>query len=295
MLQYKLYKLVYEFCVPSLFAEKVYRDGQEALRTAIKEDFLKQRELIFVNPNNGKTYIRHYACMPQGDVTIMALGYFLDDDYVYATVGINNSKLRYEPYVAIVDYKPAFRNAGEMAQMVESAINWVMKPRGLKVHLEPWDDKKESQKIIWMKDFAEAYFGGRHRRHFNPLANFGYEMLLERWESMGKKVSRHRNSDDIRDYMYEGTENNILPWLHRMTDKYNQPKDMMRAVRALYELKLILKISYEAFIKEFGKEGMICRSTFNDYMNLGKSPYLYDEKYSDVKNDAMKKNNKTED
>ena len=288
-MQYKLFKLVFESCVASLFADKVYRDGQDALRTAIREDFLKQRELIFVNPNNNKTYIRHYACMPQGDVAIIDIGYFMDGDYVYATVGINNSKLRYEPYVVVAEYSPAFRSADTVAKMVESAIDWVMKPRGLKVHLEPWDDKKEKEKIIWMLDFGEAYFKGKGKRCFNPMSNFGFEMLQEQLVAIGKKVERRRNSSDISDYLYEGTEDEILPWLHKMTDKYNQPKDMMRAARALLELKLILKISYEAFIKEFGKEGLIVRSTYNDYMNLAKSPYLYDEKYKGIKDLTMKR------
>ena len=291
MIQSKLFKLVFTNCVPSLFAETVYKDGQKALRAAMREDFLKQKELTFINPNNGETYVRHYGCMPQGDVTIIDVGNFVDGDFMYATIGINNSKLRYDPYIAIVNFKPAFKNADVVAKMVESAINYALKPRGLEVKLEPWDIKKEKEKIMWMRDFAEAYFAGKHRRDFNPMVEFGFEMLQERLMALGKKASRPRNSDDILDYLYEGTEGYILPWLHKMVDKYDQPQDMMRAVRALYELELILKISYEAFIKEFGKEGLIARNTYNGYMSLVKTPYLNDEKYDPVKKAAMKKFN----
>ena len=283
MLNYKLFKLVYEFCVPSLFAEKVYRDGQKALRTAIREDFLKQRELKFVNPNNGKTYIRHYACMPQGDVAILDIGYFVDGDFIYATVGINNSKLRYEPYVAIVEHKPAFKNADVVAKMVESSINWVMKPRGLKVHLEPWDVKRESEKIMWMRDFVEAYFCGKHQRHFNPMANFGYEMLQERLESMGKKEKKNIKSDNFADYIMVKNKVLVISKLHSMIDELEYPIDMMRAVRAMKALGILGRVVYKAFVKEFHKENLIKKSAYNGYMDLLASKYEGDELYKHVK------------
>ena len=61
------------------------------------------------------------------------------------------------------------------------------------------------------------------------------------------------------------------------------PVDMMRAIRVLYELNISKKPTYEAFVREFGKEHLIAVSTYNSYMNLNNNPYENDTAYEEIK------------
>jgi len=270
--------------MPDLFGNVVPVDGNNVLKSIIINDFMKRKELSFINPRNGKTYHRHYAIMPQGGVAVINVGKYVDGNYMYATVGINLSRAQYEPYVVIGCHNSEFSDMKLITSMVTQSLNWALNDTGTIIELV---DSKKS--IDWETDFVQSYLHGIANRKFNLMNAFGFEQLEEMFMSMGKKKTRPKNSHNIGSYLIEGTEAPILAWLHKMIDNKTQPKDMMRPVRAVIELKRTFKISYDAFIIEFGKQGMISRTTYNDYVNQAKTPYYDDEKYKRI----MKKVEKT--
>ena len=276
-MKFKVFFVRYVQSMPDLFGNVVAVDGTDALKPVIVNDFLKRKELTFINPRNGKTYHRHYAIMPQGGVAVIDVGKYVDGNFVYATVGINLSGNQYQPYIVIGCHHKEFSDTNLIANMVTQSLNWALAGTNTTVKLEACH-----KPIAWEKDMLHSYMKGMDNRMFNPMNVFGYEMLEEKFMSMGKRKTRPRNSHDILDFLIAGSEDALLAWLHSMIDDKNHPKDMMRPIRALIELKRTYKISYDAFIKEFDKVGMISRTTYNDYVNLAKEPYFDDEKYAKV-------------
>ncbi len=273
----KVFFVRYVQSMPDLFGNVVPVDGTDALKPVIINDFLKRKELTFINPRNGKNYHRHYAIMPQGGVAVIDVGKYVDGNFMYATVGINLSGNQYQPYIVIGCHHIEFSDINLIANMVTQSFNWALAGTNTTVKLEA-----SHKPIAWEKDILHSYMKGMDNRMFNPMNGFGYEMLEEKFMSMGKRKTRPRNSHDILDFLIAGSEDALLAWLHSMIDDKNHPKDMMRPIRALIELKRTYKISYDAFIKEFDKVGMISRTTYNDYVNLAKEPYFDDEKYAKV-------------
>ena len=276
-MKFKVFFVRYVQSMPDLFGNVVPVDGTDALKPVIINDFLKRKELTFINPRNGKTYHRHYAIMPQGGVAVIDVGKYVDGNFVYATVGINLSGNQYQPYIVIGCHHKEFSDTNLIANMVTQSLNWALAGTNTTVKLEACH-----KPIAWEKDILHSYMKGMDKRMFNPMNGFGYEMLEEKFMSMGKRKTRPRNSHEILDFLIAGSEDVLLAWLHSMVDNKTHPKDMMRPVRALIELKRTYKISYDAFINEFDKVGMISRTTYNDYVNLAKDPYFDDEKYAKV-------------
>ena len=78
-MKFKVFFVRYVQSMPDLFGNVVPVDGTDALKPVIINDFLKRKELSFINPRNGKTYHRHYAIMPQGGVAVIDVGEYVDE------------------------------------------------------------------------------------------------------------------------------------------------------------------------------------------------------------------------
>lgn len=55
-MKFKVFFVRYVQSMPDLFGNVVPVDGTDALKPVIVNDFLKRKELTFINPRNGKTY-----------------------------------------------------------------------------------------------------------------------------------------------------------------------------------------------------------------------------------------------
>ena len=283
-MKFKVFFVRYVQSMPDLFGNVVAVDGTDALKPVIVNDFLKRKELTFINPRNGKTYHRHYAIMPQGGVAVIDVGKYVDGNFVYATVGINLSGNQYQPYIVIGCHHKEFCDIYLIANMVTQSLNWALAGTNTTVKLEACH-----KPIAWEKDILHSYMKGMDNRMFNPMNVFGYEMLEERFEAIGKSKGRPRKSINIVDYLPKAMRQEIKDWLHEETDQYQYPNDMMRAIRVLFELEIIKRPTYEAFVREFDKEQLIAPSTYNSYMNLNNNPYEHDATYASMKADARRK------
>ena len=166
--------------MPDLFGNVVPVDGNNVLKSIIINDFMKRKELSFINPRNGKTYHRHYAIMPQGGVAVINVGKYVDGNYMYATVGINLSRAQYEPYVVIGCHNSEFSDMKLITSMVTQSLNWALNDTGTIIELV---DSKKS--IDWETDFVQSYLHGIANRKFNLMNAFGFEQLEEMFMSMG--------------------------------------------------------------------------------------------------------------
>lgn len=277
-MKFKIFFIRYVQSMPDLFGNVVPLDGTDVLKPVIIDDFLKRKELKFINPRNGKTYYRHYAIMPQGGVAVIDVGKYEDGNFVYATVGINLSQNQYPPYIVIGCHHSGFCDINLIADMVTQSLNWALNEANIAVRLEACH-----KAIAWEKDIIHTYMNGMESRMFNPMNAFGFELIEEHFEELGKNVKRHRKSVFIDDYLQRAKRKEIKAWLHSETDQYMYPVDMMRAIRALYELNVINRPTYEAYVREFDKEQLIAASTYNSYMNLNNNPYENDTTYDEIK------------
>ena len=251
-MKFKVFFVRYVQSMPDLFGNVVAVDGTDALKPVIVNDFLKRKELTFINPRNGKNYHRHYAIMPQGGVAVIDVGKYVDGNFVYATVGINLSGNQYQPYIVIGCHHKEFSDTNLIANMVTQSLNWALAGTNTTVKLEACH-----KPIAWEKDILHSYMKGMDNRMFNPMNVFGYEMLEERFEEIGKSKGRPRKSINIDDYLPKAMRQKIKDWLHEETDQYQYPIDMMRAIRVLFELEIIKRPTYEAFVRAFDKEQLI--------------------------------------
>ena len=272
----KIFFIRYVQSLPDLFGNAVATDGTKMLRTIIKNDFNNRKTLTFVNPRNGKRYSRHYGMMAQGGMTVINVGEFVDGNFNYAIVGFNLSCRKYPPYVAIFCHNKAMRNVDMIADMVRQSMNWALSENNISVLFEPC-----TAQIDWEKDFVHSYLKGMTDRPFNPMNDFGFEMLEEKFEAVGREVNNNRKSDDLMDYIRPGVNNKekLVHWLVIQEKGKVTPKDIMRPVRFLQDKKMLYRPTMIAFNKVCHKEGLISVSSFNEYTNMAKDYFVNDEVY----------------
>ena len=278
-MEIKIFFLRYVQSLPDLFGNEVATDGTQMLRTIMKNDFKNRKTLTFVNPRNGKHYSRHYGMMAQGGMAVINVGEFVDGNFNYAIVGINLSCRKYPPYVAIFCHNKAMRNVDMIADMVRQSMNWALSENNISVLFEPC-----TAQIDWEKDFVHSYLKGMTDRPFNPMNDFGFEMLEEKFEAVGREVNNNRKSDDLMDYIRPGVNNKekLVHWLVIQEKGKVTPKDIMRPVRFLQDKKMLYRPTMIAFNKVCHKEGLISVSSFNEYTNMAKDYFVNDEAYKDL-------------
>lgn len=276
-MEIKIFFLRYVQSLPDLFGNEVATDGTQMLKTIMKNDFKNRKTLTFVNPRNGKHYSRHYGMMAQGGMAVINVGEFVDGNFNYAIVGINLSCRKYPPYVAIFCHNKAMHNVDMIADMVKQSMNWGLSENNISVVFEPC-----TERIYWEEDFVHSYLKGMTDRPFNPMNDFGFEMLEEKFEVVGNEVMNNkRKSDNLLDYVHPSVNNKekLVHWLIIQEKGKMTPKDIMRPVRFLQDKKMLYRPTMIVFNKVCHKEGLISVSSFNDYTNLAKDLFVNDEAY----------------
>jgi len=273
----KMYKIRLAKNETDLFGVPVVSEQWDTLCKAILDDFNHER-LQFTHPQDNKTkYIRHYVLPCCYGFAVINVGLFRNSSD-YGSVAINIMSENYEPYVVLADYTPAFANHEVLADIVSRALNWVMKDKGVSVIMEPWEVNAGEKKVMWKRDCVDTYMVRRKLQTDNIMMVFGHEQL--------KKSRQKRKSMSFRNYIKSGMEGKVLTWLHSEIDNLDQPIDMMRPMRALYEQKKLFfrqKPPIDAFVAEFHKEGMIRKSSYNKYMDTRIDVYYDDITYDDTK------------
>lgn len=137
-----------------LFEDSCCLLSKEVLDNVFIRDFLKLKEIPFTD--KGKRYSRKHEWIFRGDIAKIQIGVKGKYGIVGAMAYINYSRLRYEPYVAIVDNSGVFESIDVVADMVARSLNWVYKGSGITLKLEPWIPAK-GEVIQWGRDCNEAH------------------------------------------------------------------------------------------------------------------------------------------
>ena len=130
----KLYKMRLVNTQPTIFGDYSNSDQWELVVKAMKDDLYKRKTFKFRHPNDSeKEYERHYIGCPANGIALLMVGQFKKDmDFAFVRI-VLKSVFYGEPYLVIEKYAQSFRNPDILARMVESAFNWVLKGKGVKL------------------------------------------------------------------------------------------------------------------------------------------------------------------
>ena len=245
-LEKKLYKVRHTYMVDDIFEDHCCLLGKEVLDNVFARDFLRKKEIPFTY--KGKRYKRQYEWLFRGDVVKLLIGVQGEYGIVGAMVYINYSKLRYEPYVAIVDRSDVFGSIDVVADMVEGALNWVYKDSGITLCLEPWIPA-EGEVIQWGRDCNEAHNLAAIQGTVCTEENWDLETCVKRiikkhtkkkGVSPPQKKSTNKSERTLRSAIIDQTKANlILQKIVNCVMGKTEPMDLMMPVTAAYAAKVM--------------------------------------------------------
>jgi hypothetical protein len=162
----KLYKLQLLSTEGTLFGGPA---GVKLLKLVeqVTENDYRRKRFDFRDPETNEKYTRKYSIVPKaGEIMISVGRYTTPDDYAQICIQVSD---RVEfPYLALPDYKPAFKDARTLLKMVKRAFNKILVEKGVKMDLEPWDmDYDEAMNMVARNCF-ESFLYGKHLDTKNP-------------------------------------------------------------------------------------------------------------------------------
>ena len=256
----KLYKLQLLSTEGTLFGGPA---GVKLLKLVeqVTENDYRRKRFDFRDPETNEKYTRKYSIVPKaGEIMISVGRYTTPDDYAQICIQVSD---RVEfPYLALLDYKPAFKDARTLLKVVKIAFNKILVEKGVKMDLEPWDmDYDEAMNMVARNCF-ESFLYGKHLDTKNPFLGVGFEelapackKLLEQKTKKVKKIKKLKieSVKKYRDYIIATDVDAVMQILHKFTDGKTSAQVVMMGQRALIKLKMLNEpIPYQVFAAEFG-------------------------------------------
>ena len=221
----KIFKIKFESRDFTL-GETAYVDSQEAFEAVFQEDAMRINQLCFTNQDHGKLYMHEYPWQPHGGVTIIKLGYVRQSepydcswdfastkriDYAHCVVVI--SLKVYNPYIAIVNYSPAFNNADDVVKILSFTLDKALKRYGLSIAINPCNEQKATD---WYNYMCKKYLDAKSYQHkmIESLENFGKPLEYDGIKSIAcdkEKTSKIVNLLNQLMNEYEEPIESIMP------------------------------------------------------------------------------------
>ena len=256
----KMYKLQLLSTEGTLFGGPAGVKLLKLVEQAIENDYRRKR-FDFRDPETNEKYTRKYSIVPKaGEIMISVGRYTTPDDYAQICIQVSD---RVEfPYLALLDYKPAFKDARTLLKVVKIAFNKILVEKGVKMDLEPWDmDYDEAMNMVARNCF-ESFLYGKHQDTKNPFLGVGFEELApackKLLEQKTKKAKRGKklkieSVKKYSDYIVAKDVDAVMQILHKFTDGKLSSQAVMMGQRALIKLKMLNEpIPYQVFVDEFG-------------------------------------------
>ena len=256
----KLYKLQLYSIEGTLFGGPAGVKLLKLVEQAIENDYRRKR-FDFRDPETNEKYTRKYSIVPKaGEIMISVGRYTTPDDYAQICIQVSD---RVEfPYLALLDHKPAFKDARTLLKVVKIAFNKILVEKGVKIDLEPWDmDYDEAMNMVARNCF-ESFLYGKHQDTKNPFLGVGFEevapackKLLEQKTKKAKRVKKLKIEPvkKYSDYIVAKDVDAVMQILHKFTDGKTSAQVVMMGQRALIKLKMLNEpIPYQVFAAEFG-------------------------------------------
>ncbi len=257
----KLYKLQLYSSEGTLFGGPARVKLLKLVEKATENDYRLKRLYDFRDPDTNEKYTRKYSIVPKAGEIMISVGHFTTPDD-YAQICIQLDDRENEPYLALLDYKPAFKDARTLLKVVKNAFNKILVEKGVTMDLVAWDlDYDEAMNMVSRHCF-ESFLYGKHQNTQNPFLSVGFEELAPACkkilEQKIKKVKKAKKQKNVpvkmyRDYIKAKDVDAVMRILHKFTDGKTSAQVVMMAQRALIKLKMINEsIPYQVFVKEFG-------------------------------------------
>lgn len=256
----KLYKLQLLSTEGTLFGGPAGVKLLKLVEQAIENDYRRKR-FDFRDPETNEKYTRKYSIVPKaGEIMISVGRYTTPDDYAQICIQVSD---RVEfPYLALLDYKPAFKDARTLLKVVKRAFNKILVEKGVKMDLEPWDMGYDEALNMVARNCFESFLYGKHQDTKNPFLGVGFEelapackKLLEQKTKKVKKIKKLKieSVKKYRDYIIATDVDAVMQILHKFTDGKLSSQAVMMGQRALIKLKMLNEpIPYQVFVDEFG-------------------------------------------
>ena len=256
----KMYKLQLLSTEGTLFGGPAGVKLLKLVEQAIENDYRRKR-FDFRDPETNEKYTRKYSIVPKaGEIMISVGRYTTPDDY--AQICIQVSDRVESPYLALLDYKPAFKDARTLLKVVKIAFNKILVEKGVKMDLEPWDMEYDEAMNMVARNCFESFLYGKHQDTKNPFLGVGFEelapackKLLEQKTKKVKKIKKLKIEPvkKYSDYIVAKDVDAVMQILHKFTDGKLSSQAVMMGQRALIKLKMLNEpIPYQVFVDEFG-------------------------------------------
>jgi len=288
----KLFKMRLVETQPTLFGDYSQSDKWDLLIKAMDDDMNKLCEFKFRHPKHkDKVYTRKYVGAHVHGIALLKLDQY-GVPFGSSFVRILLKSLNYGvPYLVIENYDHSFRHLHILAEMVESAFNWVLKGTGVKLVLEPWET---DEVIMFYKDFSQSLMYEVNKCKDKGPILVGYEDALEdhlnKIAREDKKPKISKKSDDIMDYIEHSNKEAIIKFLRQSVKNMRLPKDIARPVRLLCDYKLFkdnneYRLPYKAFLKTCPEvKELISERKYNHWTNKNSTNYNLDDAYKKLEN-----------
>ncbi|WP_033149438.1 hypothetical protein [Prevotella sp. RM4] len=256
----KMYKLQLLSTEGTLFGGPAGVKLLKLVEQAIENDYRRKR-FDFRDPETNEKYTRKYSIVPKaGEIMISVGRYTTPDDYAQICIQVSD---RVEfPYLALLDYKPAFKDARTLLKVVKRAFNKILVEKGVKMDLEPWDMGYDEALNMIARNCYESFLYAKHQDTLNPFLGMGFEelapackKLLEQKTKKVKKIKKLKieSVKKYRDYIIATDVDAVMQILHKFTDGKLSSQAVMMGQRALIKLKMLNEpIPYQVFVDEFG-------------------------------------------
>lgn len=257
----KMYKLQLYSSEGTLFGGPARVKLLQLVEKATENDYNRKRLYDFRDPDTNEKYTRKYSIVPKAGEIMISVGHFTTPDD-YAQICIQLSDRVEVPYLALLDYKPAFKDARTLLKVVKSAFNKILVEKGVTMDLVAWDlDYDEAMNMV-SRNCYESFLYAKHQDKQNPFLGVGFEELTPACkkilEQKTKKVKKARRQKIepvkiYRDYIKAKDVDAVMLILHKFSDGKTSAQVVMMAQRALIKLKMTNEpIPYQVFVAEFG-------------------------------------------
>lgn len=281
----KMYKLQLYSSVGTLFGGPAQVKLLRLVEKATENDYRRKRLYDFRDPETNEKYTRKYSIVPKAGEIMISVGRFTTPDD-YAQICIQVSDRAKVPYLALLDYKPAFKDARTLLKIVKRAFNKILVEKGVTMELVPWDmDYDEAMNMIARSCF-ESFLYGKHQNTQNPFLGVGVEELApackKLLEKKLKKVMKIKKLKVVhikkyRDYIVAKDVDAVMQILHKFTDGKMSSQAVMMGQRALIKLKMLNEpIPYQVFTAEFGSGKGRDSTSYCTYRSLKYKKYEHD-------------------
>lgn len=282
----KVYKLQLYSSEGTLFGGPARVKLLELVEKTIENDYKCKRSIVFRDPATDEKYTKKYSMLPKAGEIMISVGRFTTpNDYAQICIQLND-KIN-EPYLALLDYKPAFKDARTFLKIVKNAFNKVLIEKGVRMDLEPWDiDYDEAMNMVARNCF-ESFLYDKHQDTSNPFMGMGIEELVPACHKIREKKTKKAKKKKLkkvvvktyRDYIIAKDVDAVLKILHEFTDGKTSAQVVMMAQRALIKLKMLNEpIPYQVFVAEFGSGKGRDSTSYCNYRS---------EKYKKYENDTV--------